>query len=662
MSSNSALRPALLAVLLTFVVFIPALFNDFTIIWDDGGYIHNLNSVQQFNLKDIFSDYVHGNYHPFLLLGFAIEYSMVGLKPMLFHLNNILIHLLNVYLVFLLIKKLSKSDTVAFITALFFGIHPMHVESIAWIAERKDVMYTAFFLISSLFYLEYIKQSKLKYILLSLLFFVFSIMSKSAAVCLPVLLFVFDWWEKRKFNVKLFTEKIPFLLVAILFGVIAVKAQAEAGAIQNLTPLFSPFERIFISSWATILYFFKLILPINLSAMYPYPVRVGGLLPFYYYAAPLVILIAAFLLYRFRKQTRPYLFGLFFFAVTIGLVIQLIPVGAAILAERYSYVPYIGLFFIVAMIVRPYVEKKKNAVHPKRTLVIIILAAFGLFWSVLTEMRIPVWKDDISLFKDMTAKCPNQAFAFNNLGYAYQNQKQDFPNALIWYDQALLIDSSFYMTYSNRAIIYFNQNRYPEAIRDFGKCLKLKPDYPDALLGRANTLSRVDKYADAIPDYDNYIKIRPADTNAYLWRGIARAKTFKYPEALQDFDVVIKMNPGSAQAHYWKGLSNLQLKNYEAALTGLNTAIGLNANNAEYYSWRGIVFYNLKRIPESIADYTKAIELSPADYASRINRAVSYRDSGNFAAALEDLTVAGKAGFPIDQQFFLQVQKMAGGK
>src|ERR1035437_569568 len=258
---------------ITIAVFFPSLFNGFVLNWDDATYITENESIKALNwahLKTISTGYVNGNYHPLTILSYAIEYAICGVKPFLYHLDNLILDLLNVALVFVLVRKLSSKLEIAFITALLFGIHPLRVESVAWVSERKDVLYTFFFLLAGIKYLDYYQkaQSKVLNFILSVVFIVLSMLSKSAAVCFPGVVLLLDWFLGRKINMKLLFEKIPFFIVSLIFGVVAIYSQKDIGAIQNLGPLFSFFERIMLSFYAVVMYIEKFFVPLGLSAMH----------------------------------------------------------------------------------------------------------------------------------------------------------------------------------------------------------------------------------------------------------------------------------------------------------------------------------------------------------------------------------------------------------
>ena len=262
----------LLACILTFVVFLPTLFNGF-INFDDPQYISEnpiVQSFNSFNLKQIFTSPFVGNYQPITMLTYMVDHALLGLNPKIYHFTNLIFHLLNVIVLYFIFLRVNFNTTTSLIAALLFGIHPLHVESVAWIAARKDVVYAFFFFLSILFYLKYIQQQKKQFYAISILLFILSVLSKAQAVVLPVVLFLFDYILKRKLNKQTILEKIPFFAVSIAFGIMAIMIQRNAGAVQTFS-YFPLYQRILFACYGLANYFYKIILPIDLSIFYPYP-------------------------------------------------------------------------------------------------------------------------------------------------------------------------------------------------------------------------------------------------------------------------------------------------------------------------------------------------------------------------------------------------------
>jgi len=667
--TNSADSPkkvklyAALVVLFTLLLYMPSLNNDFIVNWDDGGYIHEHELVHELswdNFVTIFNPttFYKGNYHPLTTFFYALEYSLVGEHALLYHINNLIFHLLNVLLVFVFIRLLSKRSLIAAFVALLFGIHPMHVESVAWISERKDVLYTFFFLLSLIQYFYYVTEeaSRRKHYILALVFFFLSLLSKSAAVSLPVALFVVDYYLKRKLNLKLILEKLPFLGLSILFGLLAVFSQSEKGAIQDLTPMFSLFERLLIVCHGTMTYLWKLFVPVRLGAMHPYPDKLDGMFSPIYYIAPFVVLLVVAAIVYSRKYGRHYIFGALFFLVNIALVLQIIPVGGAAMAERYTYVPYIGLFFILGKLYDNVIRSTNAVFRRIKPLLTILVLLFILFLSVLTFVRIGKWKNGEVLMRDLTKEYPYLPFAYNNLGYYYYHWEKNYDKALREYTTAIKADSNYYQAWSNRGVVYNNMEKHEEAVRDFTICLSLDPENIDGLIGKANSLSALLRFEEALPFYNQYLQKKPGDANAVLKRGTAFVQLGRYKEALADLEKSKELKPDNYEVYYWLGLYYYKNEQYAVALENLDKSISLNQKKSDIYSWRGLARYKLKQLDGAIEDYSMAIQINSNDAAAYVNRSVAYFDKGNYTQAWEDINTAGRMRYPLDKPYFMKLE------
>jgi hypothetical protein len=341
-----------IALACTLIAYLPAFHAGF-VNWDDDDYVVKNFLIRDLsNLKALITTPVQGNYHPLTMISLAINYAISELDPSSYHLFNIVLHLLNVLLVFRLVFQLSKENTlIAFTCALLFGVHPMHVESVAWVSERKDVVFTFFFLLGLMSYLKYSDANSnneksgasSRYYVLSLLFLVLSLSAKPAAVVFPVLLLCFDFLRGRKFALKLIIEKIPYFILALVFGLLTMQAQKTIGA-TGIEGFYSFGSRMFFGFYGYMMYFVKLIAPFDLAAFIPYP-AVNQSLPIAYLISPLFFLLTLVLCIRTWKKYREITFAFAFYLVNLILVLQFIPVGSAIIADRYTYVPYIGILY-----------------------------------------------------------------------------------------------------------------------------------------------------------------------------------------------------------------------------------------------------------------------------------------------------------------------------
>lgn len=558
--------------LLTFIVFTPALNNALT-NWDDPHYLNDnplIRSLSWENIKRIFTEVFFGNYQPLHIFSYAVEYHFYKLNPVGYHTTSVIMHLIVTFLVYRFILLLSENQMVALLSALLFGIHPLHVESVAWAAERKDLLYAMFFLASLIFYLRYIRSDeKYKFLFFAFLMFTLSIFSKAMAASLPPVLVLIDFYSGRKFNMKIVLEKIPFFALAIVFGYISAHTASTTGQVS--LNVFTLPERILIANFNLLAYVCKLILPVQLSSFYPYPSRVDGHLPYYMYIAPVVVLAILFLVIRSAKKGKVILFGAGFFVACIILVLQLFPVGPTIISERYSYLPSIGFFFVLAFYLHKIVAEKPAS----KTMAGMALGIYCLFLSATTYARCDVWKDSITLWSNVLDQFPNVGVALNNRGNIYGKEKGDLDRAMIDFNRSIQYDPGYENAYVDRGIVYCLKGKFELAIPDFNKALELKPDYFDARFNR----------------------------------GIAYTQTGEYEKAIADYDVLQASDPTDARIYMCRGRAKSLSKNYAAALADLNKAIELNPEYPEAYHNRSSTFFNLGRYKEAYADVMKTTEL-----------------------------------------------------
>jgi protein O-mannosyl-transferase len=592
----------LTTVVLTLIAFFPAFKNEFT-NWDDSGYIVDnvlIRSLSAENIGEIFSTYVQGNYHPLTVLSNALEYRFFELSPWIYHFNNILLHILNSILVLIFINRLTGRIEIAGITAILFGIHPMHVESVAWVSERKDVLYTFFFLASLICYMIYRKSASKKYYVFSLLLFLLSLLSKGQAVVLPLVFLLVDFYMGREKKWSLLTEKIPFFALSLIFGVVAVIAQKSSDAIQS-SQLFTFFERICFASYGMLMYLVKLVIPYKLSCFYPYPFKTNNLLPFYFYICPLIAGLVFLAVYRTLRYTRVAAFGFLFFLVTIVLVLQLLAVGSTIMSDRYSYVPYIGIFFIIGS-AYDYIARHRRQF---RTVIAGLLVAWSLMLIVVARKQCMVWRNSLSLWNNVIEKYPMVPVAHNNKALVYKNEGK-YDLALQGYNKALEVDPTYQGSYENRGNIYFLTGRYEEAIVDFNKALSLKENSEVAFNSRGAVYFNQGKYDLALADFNRAIESKPDYPEAYRNRGNVYSVLGQFDKAAEDYTTYLKFDQRLEMVWFWRGIAYINLRKYREAVDDITRAIGMKPQVADFYVKRSQAYMGLGDFGNALADAENA--------------------------------------------------------
>ncbi|TAH20763.1 MAG: tetratricopeptide repeat protein [Cytophagales bacterium] len=513
---------------ITVLAFSSGFANGFT-AWDDIDYLlanPMLKDVSVNGLKNIFTSFANANYHPLTTLSNLLEFQLFGMKQGVFFAGNLLLHLLNTFLVFRFVFLLSKQFYTALITALFFGIHPLHVESVTWLSERKDVLYAFFFLLSLIFYLKYKQQNDYKHLIYCFVLFCCSLLSKSAAVVLPLVMLLIDFYASPQEVRKYLKDKIPFLLFSFIFGIVAIKAQASGNALDSL--IFGYLDRFFLVSYSLVFYIFKAFLPFNLSALHPYPEK----LTWVHYISPVLLSLLTFLAYSASFIRKEIIFGGLFFIINLVLVLQFVPIGQAIVAERYTYMSYIGLFFIVGQLYSYWAAQKSDYQY----YLIVATVIFALFFTFTTWQRNRVWKDQATLFADVAQKYPRSYTAYLNLGNDKQDKK-DFFGAVQYYDKALAISPKLALGLYNRGTAKYALQDWNGALADFEEALKINEKNPDIWNNLAGVKFQLKDYQGAIVCYGKVIALDSNFADVYRNRGMGYFKLEQLDKACADWHI-----------------------------------------------------------------------------------------------------------------------------
>ena len=562
----------------TFITYYPTLKNNF-VNWDDDKLVYQNPDILNLNtssLKTFFSSYYANMYHPLTTLSYAIDAKIFGLNPLYFHLINILIHLINVILVFYLIFFLTRRQITAFFVALIFALHPMHVESVVWVAERKDVLYTAFFLISLIFYTRYLEKAlSNKFLLLCFSAFLLSLFSKSAAVILPLVLLAIDYYKGRKINVRTITEKIPFFLLSILFGILSISSQHVFGEGAASHAMFNFPDQIFMGSYSIFFYLIKFFIPLRLSAVHPLPVKAGAFLPMIYYLSFIIVPILAALFYYLFKNKKPrqavkreIIFGLIFFIVTISLIVSL-PVGRAVVAERYTYVPYIGMAFIAVSLTEYYNTFFKNKY--KHLIIVSAIAVLGVF-AIASFQRSKSWQNSVVLFTDVINKYPDYPEAYNNRGLEmyYQGRNEEADKD---FTHSIRIRKNYAEAYFNHGLVFMKTAEYTKAIHKFDSAIVFGLNQYSLVFDyRGRAKFQLKDYDGAMKDYSAALDINSFSADTYNDRGILKGTLLDNKGAISDFDAAIKYKEVNPEAYYNRGFAYFLSGNVNEACTNWQTA------------------------------------------------------------------------------------------
>ena len=636
--------PVIIAILaITFACYYPVL-NDkkeFT-NWDDATYIidkesqatpvvqHQITSTSFDNIKKIFSpsDPVSLNYHPLTMLSLAYNYKFAAKKeygepsPKGFFITNLFLHLCNTFLVFVFLYLLSrKRFWVGAISALLFGIHPMHVESVAWASERKDVLYCFFFLASCISYIYYLDSKKIKFIAPCVALFVLSCLSKAMAAPLPFVLILIDIYRERKINARTLLEKIPFFALMLVFGLLAVHIQSKEAIADFQT--FTLYQRFMFAAYGFLAYWAKLFVPVKLSAFYPYPAmdQINAI----YYLAPLLavafVLVPAWYFYKNNRENfRLWVFGMGFFIFMVAMVLQFVSVGAALMADRYTYLPYIGAFFILATFIDRAIEgKNKNVVTG-------ITAAYAVVFAAGCYLRVGVWENSYTLWTDVIKKYP---YVIEQKGNVVQVKEVGVVNAYKdrgnYFRAHNMIDSAF----ADYQVLVRAHAKDDGAYTNTGNFYGLKGQ--EALAKKDQKLAG-EMFSKALEMYSEALKLKQ-DPLTYINRGITYSSIGRHQDAITDFRQALSMNPQAMNLYGNIGWEELQLGKYNDAIADCSKAINAIPNDPNLYYYRGTAYVNTGHMNEAVSDLERCTQMNPKFSSAWINLSIAYDKLGNKAAA-----------------------------
>lgn len=616
--------------ILTFICFRYTLHNQFT-LWDDDFYVTNdpyIRALTPHNLKVIFTeDITRNNYHPFCMLSLAFNYLFSGLEPMSYYFTNIAIHAINGILVAIFFMTLAVRLGVnkqggllmGAIGGILFAIHPMHVESVAWIAERKDVLYTFFYLLGLLAYIKHLEGRPGKWLLITFLLAVASALSKPMAVVFPLSLLCLDVLYGRCPSVKMVVSKWPFFLASLFFGFLAFYTQNANGAVTSFSTL-TIGERFMYASYGFVMYIAKFFVPFKLSTFYPYPYRyINGSLPMIYYLAPvlsvIIVVVPAWLLYRVKSRYFvPFLFGIGFFVANIIFVLQFISVGAAIMADHYSYVAYIGLLFLLAYFIQQLVER----IPASRLVALPLVAVYMLGLSVVCAARTHVWHDSETLFTDAIEKYPYQAL----------------------------------LSYKWRGHYYFSIGEYDKAMKDYNLLLTLHSEDKKVLRNIAQIkATQMILAAPAQPAGGVDISPRLDSISAYVAKKDTLLAFKQYLHALKEGGPVAETRVAKIAD------SLVQAGAWSAARDYYNMLIKINTTNPYYYFLRGCAYFGDGSMKAAIADWERGLGMQSKDVqqSCAYNLSVAYDSLKQPNKAYEYIERAIALGYKPNAEF---VQKL----
>jgi tetratricopeptide (TPR) repeat protein len=618
--------------------------NDF--VWfDDSQYVTDNEHIKNGLSWDVviwaFSSSYAGNWHPLTWLSHALDITLFGLKPLGHHLVNLGLHIANTLLLFWFLVYTTRRIWVGAFVAALFALHPLHVESVAWAAERKDVLSTFFWMLAMLAYAHYANRPNVKRYCLVLLLFALGLLSKPMLVTLPIVFLLLDFWPLERIDLtreqpskiwRLVAEKLPLLAMSATSAVVTIISQKQAIVTMSYMDTGTRVTNIIVSYGR---YIWEMLWPTGMAVLYPRPVT-----PVYWQAALIgtAILAATLVAWRLAHKRKYIIIGWFWYLVTLVPVIGIVHVGMQSHADRYTYIPFVGLFMVLAWAAGDIVAARPQLRVPAAVCGMAVLLALG----VITSRQVGYWKNDVSIFARATAVTKNNFVMLTNLGdallwrgdmakaevilrkalEAYPQPDSYFLLAIISrrqghieeavknYKLALTIDPEIGLAWFNAGALLSDLQRYTESEQYFRKALELTPNWPEAYAGLGMTLGETGHLDEGIAACMNGIEINPKAATPYRILASLKVKKGLYEEAEENYKKSLALEPDYSA---WTNLGDTQLQmgKLAEAEKSCREALSLNAKGLIAQYNLGLVLEKQGRKEEALAATMNALAIDP---------------------------------------------------
>lgn len=626
--------------MVTFFFYLPILYNGF-VNWDDPTAIlenYHIHSLNFSSLRWMFTSFHTGNWIPLTWLSLTLDYVIGGPNPKIYHLHNLLLHLINTVLVFFLSFKIlnlaAKTNTpiskislwngkkwmgkitpavfAASLAALLFGLHPIHVESVAWATERKDLLFSLFFFASLLIYLDNVSSDseKLWKWIACWGFFALSLLSKSMAVTLPLVFLLLDIWPLNRFHTKgskLLFEKIPFFLLAFIIAVITIFAQAQAGAISEMAKLPLDF-RIMNAFHSLIFYIWKMMLPIDLVPFYPIGHQGNEAFSSSNLMGAFFVTLISLACYYYWKA-KPYLaIAWLYYIITLAPVLGIVQVGTQAAADRYTYLPCLSLFILFSASVVSFLSRR--TVLTAFSTVLVALLGFA------TVKQLAIWKDSISLWEGVAKAYPDMSIVIHaNLGNAYkqfgQKDKTLLNKALREYNRALALRQPHAFIYDGKGIVLLNQGKVDEAIETFQLAIALDPNYASPHRNLWFAYEKKGLHELALAEILKAVSIEPEFAEAYNNLGISYGRQAEFEKSIEAFKMAFSIDPHSSKYLINLATTYQRKGEFDQAIGWYKKGLQLNTNEPIYYLNLANTFLLKGMVIEAIETLKVGMQIQP---------------------------------------------------
>jgi tetratricopeptide (TPR) repeat protein len=615
-------------VALSFGFFLPSLYNGFVDFDDVKLLLENTRyrALDWSNIRWMFGTFYMGHYQPLTWLTYALDYYLWGLDPFGYHLTSLLLHCLNALLFYFLALRLlawsvgeaasSRLRLAAFFAALLFALHPLRVESVAWVTERRDVLAGLFFLATLLCYLKAAAGDARRgsWLAAAVIFYALSLLSKATAMTLPVVLVVLDVYPLRRFGAagwfapetrRVWLEKIPFVVLAAVFAVLAFAAQRDAGALLTLEN-YGFAKRLGQALFAPAFYLWKMIAPRALSPIYAIPLHLETS-DWIFFAAGVAVSVTLTALFILLRRRRPALLAVWLcYLALLAPVLGLTQAGPQFAADRYTYLSGLGWAILAAGALLHFITHDQRLA---RAAAGVVSAAVVLVLGALTWLQVQVWSDPLTLWRHAVAAYPRASKAQNSLANVLvQLGRQN--EAIAHYRLAIQIDPDYKEGHHNLGLTLAGRGDVEGAKREYAEALRIDPRYKEAHNNLAAVLFYEGDLAGAIDHYRRAVAVDPAFKEAHNNLGVVLMNQGNVADAIGEYRAAIKIDPGYKEPHYNLGNALLEQDKVDEAIAEYRAALAIDPNYE-------VARYNLGIAQEAQKKKTAPTRGSPSDSPAR---------------------------------------------
>ncbi|MBT0666241.1 tetratricopeptide repeat protein [Geobacter pelophilus] len=626
----------LLLVAATLLVYWQVIYHDFTNL-DDLVYLVNnpyvSSGLNSFSIQWAFTTFHGANWHPLTWLSHMLDVQIYGMRAGGHHFTSVLLHVANTVILFFLLCRMTRKVWQSALVAALFALHPLHVESVAWASERKDVLSTFFWILSIWWYVCYVEQRRLLWYLLAVASMALGLMSKPMLVTLPCVLLLLDYWplaRSQSLGIRLL-DKGPFAVLAVASCLVTIRAQTNAISSLEATSLG---DRLINGVVSYTLYLWKTVNPWNLAVFYPFPEA----FPFWQVLGSTGFIAVVTVWVVLQRHTRPYLMaGWLLYLGTLVPVIGIVQVGSQQMADRYSYIPLIGIFIMAVWMIS---GLSVAWVHRRRICTGLSLLVLAVCMT-LTWRQVSFWSDSTTLFTHALAVTGDNYVAHYCLGLDLEKTGR-CDEAISHYKKANALATWYSGPYLHQAICLERNGRNYEALALFNHAQGLEPNTIEVYLRKGLLLEKLGRLAEAIETYTTALAIDPHAADAHFYLAEALRKLKRLDDAEKHYLTALRINPLSAEYHNYFGTLLVEQGKLSEAANEYLSAISYDAHLTSAHHNLALLFQNTNRMDDAEMHYLRALEIDPLLFKTHNNLGVLYAQQGQRHKAVQHFEAALK--------------------